>query len=375
MIIPISNKPLRTFKNKNYTDKVCLDPFNTIEIGINGDVRLCGCGEWMPTAIGNIYEHSIEELLDNPIARNIRESIRDGSFVYCNENTCGRIVNNNLFLKKDLEWTVTQTRMPDGTPTQVHGYELYKDESSIKLPDTYYIAGDRICNLSCPSCRTEVLGETVDEREEKNNLFNQLNENLFGGSSTKVISIHVSTTGEIFSSRLLFNFLKFFPVDRYPNAEFWLQTNGLLLSRKWDELKHLENNIKNITVTTDSCVPDTYEKLRRGGKFDDIVKNMQYIQNLKKRIKFEFINRMVIQLDNHDQITDFYNWSKSFDVDVIEFMKFQSWSSAKLSPEQFVKMDVLNHDHEKYKITVDQLQSLKSKYQNQILFFGFNMGC
>jgi MoaA/NifB/PqqE/SkfB family radical SAM enzyme len=366
MIIPITPT---LFRDKQFTDKVCLDPFNTVEIGFNGEVSLCGCAAWLPTTIGNIYDHSIDELLNNNIARSIRESIRDSSYRYCNEMACGKISNNMLLSKETLEWTATQTRTPDGKLTQIHGYDLYRDESAVKQPDTYFIAGDRICNLSCPSCRRELITESSDERLAKNQRFNQLNENLFGKSSTNTISIHVSTSGEIFSSRLLFNFLKFFPVDRYPNVEFWLQTNGLLISRKWAEIAHLANNIKNITVTTDSCRPVTYELLRRGGRFKDIERNLQFIQKLKKQFRFEFANRMVVQLDNCEEIVDFYNWSQQFDVDTVEFMRLSNWGT--MTASQYAELDVLDPEHKKYADTVAQLQLIKNK---NVLLYGFNLG-
>ena len=49
------------FPNKQFQGKYCLSPFVMIEVTINGDVRMCGCGTWMPATIGNLKEATLKE--------------------------------------------------------------------------------------------------------------------------------------------------------------------------------------------------------------------------------------------------------------------------------------------------------------------------
>jgi len=358
------------FKNKNFQDTACLIPFTTISIAMDGGVSLCGCYHWMPTEIGNIYQNTLTEILSTDWARDIRNSIRDGSFIFCDETACGAMANGELPRVSELEAATKNRVMLDGSPVKFPGYDLFKDESLHKQPTTFYIAGDAICNLSCPSCRTHVISETQDDRALKNQKFNILINNLFGGSSDEVITVCLSTTGEVFSSKTLFGFLKYFPLDRYPNVEFKLQTNGLLFAKRWPEIEYLAHNIHEIAVTSDSCRPETYEKLRRGGKFADIEKNLQLMSAAKQQYGFRIINRMVVQLDNHTELTDFYAWSKSLGVDYVEYLKLTNWGT--FTEAQFQNLDVLNPDHVCYAATVSELRQLQADHQD-VRVFGFNM--
>ena len=146
------------FADKRLAGKICLSPFVQIAINLAGKVRLCGCADWMPTTIGNLYENKLEDLLSSPLAQKIKKSITDGSYSYCNENTCGIIRNNLLNTIDDV---------PDSVKVQI------EDVSKYIMPREIFIAGDITCNLSCPSCRKQVL-KPSKELQKKNLLMMQL---------------------------------------------------------------------------------------------------------------------------------------------------------------------------------------------------------
>ena len=79
------------FPIKQFQGQYCLSPFVMIEVTLNGDVRMCGCGDWMPITIGNLTQNTLKEILSSYLAQKIRQSIIDGSYVYCNEKLCGVI--------------------------------------------------------------------------------------------------------------------------------------------------------------------------------------------------------------------------------------------------------------------------------------------
>lgn len=359
-IIPITSQNEILYTKENIKDKVCLEPFNTVSIDQRGNVRMCGCQAWMPTSIGNIFNNSLEELLESDLAKRIRQSIRDGTYQYCNENTCGMITNDLLSSKEDLE----KHTIPSA------GWKLYTDETESKTPVTYFIAGDSVCNLSCPSCRTHVVSDPAVVREKKHRNLNVLTEQMFSNTETNNVDIHISTTGEVFASNLLFGFLKTFPLSRYPNSRFWIQTNGLLIMKKWQQIEFLANNIAEIAVTADSCRPDVYAKLRRGGRFNDLEKNLQFLQQLKQKHGFTIEIRMVVQCDNSDEISDFYCWAKSHGADTVAFTRISNWGT--YDPQVFNDIDVLNADHELFSRTVKSLVALQ-KTCDDFRITGFNL--
>ena len=349
---------IKKFPEKNYKNKVCLIPFNTISIDSIGNVRTCGCSGWLPTVVGNIFNNTIDEILNTDLSKNIRQSIRDGSYIYCNENTCGVIANNQLV---DLASDIEIKEYPGG--------ELYNNESATKSPTMYFIAGDNTCNLSCPSCRTKIIKNSEFDMDTYQQTLDILNQQLFNGSNKNPINITLSTSGEVFASSMLMNFLINFPLDRYPKTQFRLQTNGLLLKSRWSRISNIIDHITEITVTADSCVSDVYKKLRRGGEFVDLIENLNFISELKQNLNFKFNIRMVIQKDNCQEIEQFYAWGKKLGADRIEYTRLADWGT--YTSDEFYNLDTLNDKHELYNNTIKQIQNLRSQY-NDISLYGFN---
>ena len=144
---------IKTFPIKQFQGQYCLSPFVMIEVTLNGDVRMCGCGAWMPTTIGNLRDTTLQHMLASDLARQIRQSIVDGSYVYCDEKFCGVIANNTL-------------NNIDTVPPNIAA--RFDDTSNFKMPHHISVQGDETCNLSCPSCRTQVKKLRLNSNKRNN---------------------------------------------------------------------------------------------------------------------------------------------------------------------------------------------------------------
>jgi MoaA/NifB/PqqE/SkfB family radical SAM enzyme len=339
-IIDIQTTSVKFFPKKNST-QYCIEPYETISIDGNGRVYMCGCSGWLPTSVGNLFTNSIEDILNSELAHKIRNSIKTGSYIYCDGSKCGLLNNDQLLEYSNL--TPFRKQMVD------------TGAYSVK---SYYISGDRTCNLSCPSCRREVVNLSDEQKQSNANYLLKLLpaiENSFANTDRRT-SVQLSTSGEFLASPLLLEFLEKFPVN--DNVEFWFQSNGLLFLKRWDRIKHLRHNIRNITITADSCVPDVYEQLRRGGKFGDLVNNLKFIQELKAEFGFRFYLRMVVQKANCGELHEFYAWAKTFDVDVVDYTKMHNWV---MTTEEYRDANVLDAGHPLYADTVATLRELKTR--------------
>lgn len=324
--IPIIS--IKQFAPKQLQGKYCLSPFKSIAIDPRGNIGLCLCIAWMPQPIGNILEHTLEDCLSSPLAQKIRQSITNGTFEFCNELNCGVIQNNELIDFKNLS---------------EHDRTLVSDPDAYEMPTDIFLSMDTTCNLSCPSCRTSVISPTDEQIDLQHKIGETLYNNLFSTPTDKHISLRLSSSGEVFASRMLLNFLEKINTQDFPNIEIWLQTNGLLAQSRWKHLQHLEQNIEQITITVDASTESTYEKLRRGGKWPDLLNSLEFLKSKKELLGFKLETRMVVQLDNFREIGDFYKFSKKFNVDTVDYTRILDWGV--FSPEEFAEIDVFDRRH------------------------------
>ena len=336
-----ANSRVQRFAPKNFAGKFCLQPYNTIEIDTNGHVRLCGCAAWMPTTVGNIFQQSLASILDSPLAVEIRKSITHGTYDYCNETTCGVIVNNQL---------VGQQQLGPGDLNLIDHPEQYQ------WPREIFLSGDRTCNLSCPSCRTSIVKSKPEEVEKNQLLGKTLADNLFAVPSDKVITLHLSTSGELFASPMLLNFLQSINLENFPNLKIWIQTNGLLCKKMWHKISAIESKIQNITVTIDAAQADTYHLLRRGGAWSDIQHNLEWLKQKKKQLAMTLHTRMVVQQKNYQQMKSFHDMSMSYDADQIEYCRITDWGT--YSPGEFSTHDVFDPAHPEYQLATQSRQQV-----------------
>lgn len=291
----------------------------------------------MPIQVGNIFERTLESILADPLSSAIRNSISTGTYEYCNENTCG-IINQG------------QLQTIDTVPANV--LPLLEDSSKYIIPHEIVIAGDIVCNLSCPSCRTQVYKPKEHERLRYIELGKQLKQNLLSTPTDNPIRMLVSTSGEVFASPMLLSFLSSISVKDFPNLELLLQTNGLLAEKNWHRLGEMQHNVSTVTLTIDAARADTYERLRRGGQWADIQQSLRWLSDKKQQTGIKLNLRMVVQTDNYQEIVEFYNMSKAACADRIEYVRISNWGT--FTNNEFAHIDVFNSLHPK----MDQAQNL-----------------
>jgi MoaA/NifB/PqqE/SkfB family radical SAM enzyme len=296
----------------------------------------------MPAHVGNIFEHNLESILSNPLSNAIRNSISSGTYEYCNEKTCG-IINQN------------QLQSIEHVPAEV--IPLLQDASKYMMPHEIVIAGDIVCNLSCPSCRTRVYKPNEQEQARYVELGKKLKQNLFSTATDKPIRMLLSTSGEVFASPMLLSFISNIPVCDFPNLELLLQTNGLLAEKNWHRLGEMQNNVSTVTLTMDAARADTYERLRRGGKWKDIQHSLLWLSNKKQQTGIKLNLRMVVQLDNYQEIVEFYHMSKAACADRVEYVRISNWNT--FTAGEFEKIDVFDQKHHEYNQAQNLIDQIK----------------
>ena len=308
---------------------VCPLPFERFDIGPNGDVLVC-CGHWLPTSIGNFMTDSVENVLNSERAQKIRASMTDGSYKYCNHLECGTMTQEALPRREELHRPRTRNAVAE------QNYRL-------DGVDEIMFAFDQTCNLSCPSCRTHRIVEKVSQSVDK---ARAVEKKLLPILPTARV-LHINPAGEIFASKPSRRLLELINDESCPDLVLDIISNGTLFTEEeWNKFPGIHNKVRSIRVSIDAASKQTFEKLRRLGKYEPFVSNMRFLRKLRKtgmvpQLKFSF----TYQLDNFREMAAFVDFCEEMHANFAIFERLQNIA---FSPEEYRQKAVHYPDHPLY---------------------------
>jgi len=344
-------------QDKDLKGKFCSKPFDFFEAQDLGDgkVFVC-CPTWLNVSVGKLTEQSVDEAFNSEINQEIRASILDGSFKYCNHKLCPIIQNDTLqnsdsILNPRHRKIIDTNQVKDLTPTE---YNLCYDPS---------------CNLSCPSCRVNKVYLTEGPIYERKILIQQkiINE-VFGESHDRHCKINVTGSGDPFGSKIFRDLLFGIEGSKYPNVKITLQTNGVMFTPKyWENMSKIHKNISTVLVSLDAASEETYNIVRRGGNWSVLMKNLKDLSKLRKENKIKFLRLdFVVQKTNYKEMPDFVKICKKFNVDQSYFSLVSDWGT--WSVEEYQKHAIWKKDHEEFE---DFIKVMKNPiFNDQIVNLG-----
>jgi MoaA/NifB/PqqE/SkfB family radical SAM enzyme len=309
--------------------QTCIYPFSRAHLSPNGNVYVC-CSAWLNKPIGNFLEKDITEIWNSEAAARIRESIFDGSFRFCNKNVCPRIVSGQI--EKEIVPVGLKAVFEEKNPHLKTG------------PEHLSLNYDNTCNLSCKSCRERV--RMLDPVKIQRLIHFQdalLDSSLF----KEVRRVVVTGAGEPFASKVFMDFFRKLDENKYPQLKITLRTNGiLLLPGIWEEIKNAHYDIDTILVSIDAATKETYQKLRNGGNFDRLLKNLEFLARLKQTMKLKVGFNFVIQEANYEEMPAFVEMAWRFDCDEVTFTQLMNLGT--YTPEEYERLAVHRPEHPKF---------------------------
>jgi MoaA/NifB/PqqE/SkfB family radical SAM enzyme len=332
----------------------CKVPFNEFQIYRDGDVANC-CVSWLPTYIGNIHVQSILEISKSEILRRIQNSVRGGDFKFCDSKVCPSL--SSLLNERRKIWPIE---------SKVDFDRIIEGE--LKKKFRLYLAFDPSCNLSCESCRVEKIFYDRSTAPSKllstyARLAEQVQELLDAGY---LVDLNITGSGDAFASPLFYDFM-----CRLPQSDrigLYISTNGTMMTEKKLNMP-TKDLIRMILISVDSCIPESYAKIRRGGTFHHLQANLDALDRL---VESKFLPSLhwqlnfIVQRDNYRELGDFVDWAKRFKtLKSIFFTKILDWGH--LSSEIFNSKAVWKPDHPEYDLFLKQIQDVRLKSPNVIL--------
>ncbi|MEA2236372.1 MAG: hypothetical protein QOC81_1096 [Thermoanaerobaculia bacterium] len=317
--------------NYDLTDKFCHVPFTHFSTGFQGESFLCCCPAWVPFSIGNVLSApNAEAVWNSEAAVEVRRSMLDGDFKYCSRTLCSYIAAQKLPKKADI------------TDPTLRGYIDQRKTVLDDVPQMVQLNHDATCNLACPSCRTEIIATKAEEQD------------IFASAAERVIlpllkkvkgQSYISGGGEAFSSKHFRSILGALNREEYPGLYVYLITNGLLLtSQRWAEYPNLPEMIDILSVSIDAARAETYERLRRPGKWPVLMRNLEVMAEMRRAQKLRrFQINMVVQQDNFREMLDFVALGKQLGVDDVWFQRLTNYGA--FDESTFARLDVTSPSH------------------------------
>ena len=312
-----------------------------------GDVMLC---PWMDPkcgVIGNIFENDIDTLWNSEAAQKLRDAHTQNCFKYCRPQGCPRLQNNDFYEITDEE-------------------EYKKLAQNHEYPTTINLAYDFICNQYCETCRPSVFippngyAQKMDAIKEK-----------IAPYLDKAEMITASGHGDPFASPYMMELLENLR-PKNKDITIQLETNGVFCDKEhWKKIEHLKENNLKIIVTVNSYNKFTYNHVSRGGNYEKLMKNLDFISELRKK---EFIKNLVVSTVIQDrtfrELPYFISHTlDTYCVDLVVLRPVYQWGT--MSEKKFWFKDVLNPLHPYHQEYLEILQDpiLKDK---RVYNFGGN---
>lgn len=301
----------------------CRIPFEKIEILAGGEVFLC-CPGWLRKPIGNLNETPLLELWKNGVAKEIRQSMYDGTFQFCDDSLCPHLQALDTGTKPAIYSPIESRHEPRSSyvETLISGV----DGSVPNGPREIVVGFDLTCNLSCPSCRREPVvyrpGMAAWQQADKmaGELIN---------AYPLIRRLKIAGNGDPFASRIYGRMLNALDAEKYPNLFVTLHTNGLLFTPdRWKELQKGQASIDTVEVSVDAGSAETYALNRRGGSFETLLERLEFIGGLRRDKKLKrLLLSFVVQTNNFHEMKDFVEIGRRFHADTIIFSRLNNWGT------------------------------------------------
>jgi MoaA/NifB/PqqE/SkfB family radical SAM enzyme len=330
---------------KNY---VCNVPFNALEIH-NNEYFLC-CPSWLTTKFKR-DEYPLNEIWNSAKVQEVRESILDGSYKYCDKKLCP-------FLSKLINYGITS----DGPIQKKNSNRDSLTKLNTTTPKTLILNFDRTCNYKCPSCRVDLIVESSSGIKRIEKTIEEINTYY----SSNVKTIYITGSGDPFVSVSFRNYLRNFNPKQYPKLKsIHFHTNASMWTKEmWESMPNVHKFVNSCEISIDAGTKDTYEnKTRLGGNWDSLLNNLKFISTIKtlNNIKTSF----VVQDTNYVEMETFYNLMYSIFGNRVNvfFGKITNWGT--FSEEEFKLKQVWDTGHPEHHLFKNEFNKI---WKNQNMF-------
>jgi hypothetical protein len=329
---------------KNY---VCSIPFTSLRMEVRE--RFLCCPTWLEKFLPD--DATPYDAWNSQEAIDIRDSILDGSFKYCNSIQCPHLHQLKTFGKNKTPYPLYNKK---NIPVYLEEKIKKHEDKEIFSPSVINFSMDRSCNLKCPSCRLTIyIANSKEITKIKDEI--QTIQDTYGD---EVETLYITVSGDPFISVPFRDFLRNFDISKWKKIKnIHLHTNATRWNKKmWDSMPNIHKYVKSCEISIDAATKDTYEnKVRLDGNWDELIENLNFISKIPnlKNVKTSF----VVQQKNYKEMKQFYDLMYSIfgnKVDIF-YNKITNWGT--FTEEDFLLQQIWNESHSEYNEFVKEVNS------------------
>ncbi len=314
--------------------KYCRLPFGNFYIAPGGDITCC-C--YKPVLFGNLLESDFASIVNSESAVSFRSRVlARGSHERCRKDC--------IYLRSGADSNA--------------GMDIETDASSM---NNIVLAMDNRCNLSCPSCRLEAFRPTREYTEKLGVIYSKIGQIFHMFKSFGVSS------GDFFAMPELLQLVN--SIDPASKLSFTVSTNGCLMTpANLGRIRGGWKRIKQFLVSVDAASPETYPINRRGGSFNTLMENVDYVNALRssKEMSCGMTFNFLVQDYNYREIPAFCELAAEKRAGV--FLQNFDRRSNLISVENYARESVTDRAHQHYGDLVDTLRRCAREYRCNIRY-------
>ncbi len=220
---------------------------------------------------------------------------------------CAILLGNNNYRSSESAFRTNLASLSYEQNLELLKEEIQEGKSVLSsAPTTIQMSLGHLCNVDCIMCPT---GRNPDRTTIPNDIMNQLPE-LFPFLDRIVIR-----GGE----PLIYKSLKKIIANacKYPQLTIVLSTNGTLLMDGWMDI--ILNGRFDLVISIDATCKETYERIRRRARWDQLIRSLDYIRNHRKsnypHISFAFCTMR----SNYKETVDFVDFAHKWGAQTVYY--------------------------------------------------------
>ncbi len=290
--------------------EACTFPFTVAEIDWDGNVYGCCAGYFVGYVFGNIFEQPFDEIWNGEKAQKFRQQFIDQEYHICDFSLCAK------------EWK-------EFTPTLVADY-----------PTRVQLNYDATCNARCVYCRKEPCATNAKQ-------FDEHMEDIVLPILKNAKLVNVTALGEVFASSYSKKLIRRI-TETYPDIRFYVYTNGIECNEKRLKEYCLFDKVEYFVLSLPALTKATYDKQVIGGKFDNVIKNVEYLGKLRKQNKVkDFVLNFVVNSYNYKEMPGFVEFARKNNA-TVSFVKLNKHSGNDYIYDDIAVAEEFHPEHKEY---------------------------